>query len=631
MFTVKRSAHNPLLSPRPEHPWEAAATFNWCPVKSGALTHVVYRALSERELLEEPKIHRSIIGRATTKNNKDFSDRAPFIVPEKDFEKYGCEDPRVTKLGDKYFIFYTALSTYPFNADGIKVAVAISKDMKTITEKHLVTPFNAKAMALFPEKINGKYAALLTIDTDRHPANIAYAEFNKVEDIWSPTYWDKWYKEKDSHIVNFHRLGDDHIELGAPPIKTKAGWLVLYSHINHYGHDNVTFGIEAVLLDRKNPRLIIGRTKGAFLVAEMYYETTGMVPNIVFPSGALLKGRDLEIYYGAADTHSCRAKVRLNDLLKSIIPTAPPFVSRFPGNPIISPRSGKDWEAHGTLNPAAVELGGMIHILYRAMSNDDTSTFGYAASKDGYVIKERSDDPVYVPRADFEKKHHPGNSGCEDPRIMDMGKELYMTYTAYDGSVPRVAITEISKVNFLKKRWDKWSEPKVITPWDVTNKDACLIPEKTAAGYVFLHRINESVCADILSSLNFEKERVIRCIELITPRRGMWDGNKVGISGPPIKTKAGWLLFYHGVSETGTYRVGAVLLDLKDPTSLLARTAVPLFEPEEDYEKKGVVPKVVFPCGNIKRNDKIYLYYGAADKVVGVATMPFSTLLKIMS
>ncbi|MHB1330711.1 MAG: glycoside hydrolase family 130 protein [Minisyncoccota bacterium] len=631
MFTVKRSTHNPLLSPRKEHPWEAAAAFNWCPVKAGPVTHVVYRALSERELLEEPKINRSIIARASTKNGKDFSERTPFITPEMDFEKYGCEDPRVTKLGNKYFIFYTALSNYPFNADGIKVALAISKDMKTIEEKHLVTPFNAKAMALFPEKINGKYAALVTIDTDRPPSNIAYAEFDKLEDMWSPTYWNKWYKEKDSHIINFHRQGDDHIELGAPPIKTKAGWLVIYSHINHYGHDNATFGIEAVLLDKKNPQLMIGRTKGAFLVSELYYETTGMVPDIVFPSGALVKGSNLEIYYGAADTHSCRATINLNDLLKSMVPSAPPLITRFAGNPIITQRPEKDWEAHGVLNPAALDLGGKIHIFYRAMSNDDTSTFGYASSKDGFVINERSDDPAYIPRADFEKKFHPGNSGCEDPRIMDMGKNLFMTYTAYDGSVPRVAITSISKSDFLAKKWSNWSEPKIITPWDVTNKDASIIPEKTSAGWLFFHRINDSICADVLSSLNFDKEKVVRCIELIQPRRGMWDGRKVGTAGPAIKTKAGWLLFYHGVSETSTYRVGAVLLDLKDPTTVLSRTAVPLFEPEEDYEKKGIVPKVVFPCGNVVRKDKIYLYYGGGDQVIGVATLSLSRLLKILS
>lgn len=632
MFTIKRSDDNPYLSPRKEHPWEAAGAFNWCPVMSGKTTHVVYRALSERELLEEPKIHRSVIGRATSTNGKDFKDRAPFIVPENDYEKYGCEDPRVTKIGGKYYIFYTALSNYPFDSNGIKVALAISKDMKTIEAKHLVTPFNAKAMALFPEKINGKYAAVLTFHTDMPGTNVALALFDKIEDIWSESYWNDWYEHRDSHVIDLHRSNDDQVEVGAVPIKTKEGWLLIYSHANHYFSRNEhSFGVEAVILDKNNPRLIIGRTKGAFLVPELYYEAIGLVPNIVFPSGALIKGKNLEIYYGGADTHSCKATVKLDDLLKSILHSSKPLVSRFVGNPIITPRLNKDWEAHGTFNPAAIDLGGMIHILYRAMSSDETSTFGYATSKDGFVINERSEVPAYIPRADFESKHQQGNSGCEDPRLMEIGKEIFMTYTAYDGHVPRVAITRILKTEFLKKNWDKWSEPIIITPMDVTNKDACIIPEKTAAGYIFLHRINDSICADILSSLDFTKQKVVRCIELIQPRRGMWDGRKVGISGPPIKTPKGWILFYHGISETSTYRVGAVLLDLKDPTTILARTAIPLFEPKEDYEMKGIVPKVVFPCGQVVRKDTIYLYYGGADAVVGVATLSLKTLLKILS
>ncbi|MBX4200268.1 hypothetical protein KW790_02310 [Candidatus Parcubacteria bacterium] len=631
MFTIKRSENNPLLSPRREHQWEAAATFNWCPVKDKKLVHVVYRALSEREQLEEPKIHHSIIGRATTKNGIDFTDREPFIFPEKDFEKYGCEDPRITKLGDTYYTFYTALSTYPFSAEGIKIAVALSKDLKKVTAKHLVTPFNAKAMALFPKKIKGKYAALLTIDTDRPPSNIAIALFDKIEDMWSGTYWDKWLKDKESHFINFHRATDDQVELGAPPVETKDGWLVIYSHINHYTDDRRSFGIEAVLLDKKDPQLIIGRTKGSFLVPELFYEQTGMVPNIVFPSGALIQGEDLHIYYGAADTHCARASIHLDDLLRSMQPEAHKFVTRFAGNPIITPRKTKDWEAHGTFNPAAIELKNVIHILYRAMSQDDTSTIGHATTKDGFVISKRDDKPIYVPRADFENKYHPGNSGCEDPRIVEIDGILYMTYTAYDGSMPRVALSSISSQDFIAGRWDKWSMPVIITPPDVPNKDACIIPEKTKMGYVFLHRINESVCADLLQSLDFKNERVEKCIEVLYPRRGMWDGNKVGISGPPIKTRAGWLLFYHGVSETGTYRVGAVLLDLNEPTVVLSRTAVPLFEPQEDYEIKGVVPKVVFPCGQVKRKDKIFIYYGGGDDIVGVATMSLSKLLKILT
>ncbi|HSE56467.1 MAG TPA: hypothetical protein VLB02_00030 [Candidatus Paceibacterota bacterium] len=632
MFTVRRTEENPLLSPRREHPWEAAATFNWCPVKDGKYTHVVYRAVSERQLLEEPRINRSIIGRATTKDGVHFTDRAPLITPTHDFDRFGCEDPRITKIDDTYYIFYTALSTYPFSAEGIKVAVALSKDLKTVTEKHLVTPFNAKAMALFPEKIDGKYAALLTVHTDLPGTNVALALFDSIEDMWSETYWKAWHESLDTHIIDLHRGSDDQVEVGAVPIKTKEGWLLIYSHATHYfSSSEHSFGVEAVLLDKKNPRIILGRTKGAFLVPELFYEQTGMVRGIVFPSGALVRGEMLDIYYGGADTHCCTASVRLTDLLQSISPDAPKLVTRFPGNPIITARPNKDWEAHGTFNPAAIDSNGKIHIFYRAMGADDTSTFGLALSTDGFSIEERSNTPVYTPRGGYEEKHHPGNSGCEDPRLVQIKDDIFMTYTAYDGEVPRVALTKISAADFEARRWKKWSDPVIITPESVPNKDACIIPEPGPEGYLILHRVNESVCADSVISLDFTKEKIKRCIEIISPRRGMWDGRKVGIATPPVKTKTGWLLLYHGVSETGTYRVGAVLLDLKDPTVVLARTAVPLFEPKEDYELKGVVPKVVFPCGIVRRKDKLFIYYGGGDQVVGVATAKLSAILAVLT
>ena len=153
MFTVKKSPNNPLLSPDTNVPWEAKAVFNCSPIKDGKTTHYVYRAMSSTESYFGTNISISSVGYTSSENGIDFSDRKQLIAPENEWEKYGCEDPRVTKMGDKFYIFYTALSDYPFNAKSIKIAVAITKDFKKIEEKHLVTPFNAKAMALFPEKI----------------------------------------------------------------------------------------------------------------------------------------------------------------------------------------------------------------------------------------------------------------------------------------------------------------------------------------------------------------------------------------------------------------------------------------------------------------------------------------------
>lgn len=624
MFTLTRSKQNPILSPLREHPWEAAASFNGCPVVQGRKTTLVYRAMSEPELMKEPHIRTSVIGVARSKDGVNYEGRQVLIYPDSDFDRLGCEDPRVTKLGRNYYIFYTALGGYPFSADNIKVAVALSTDLKKITEKHLVTPFNAKAMALFPEKINGKMAALVTVNTDRKPSDICYIEFDKPEDIWSPEYWETWYSKLDSHKISIRRLPDDHIELGAVPVKTDSGWLIVYSHIQRYGRPDQVFGIEIVLLDLANPRRVIGRTRGPFMVPEEYYEHTGQVPHTIFPSGALIRGEHIEIYYGAADTFCAVATIPLNNLLRSLTAEQEVSLKRFLGNPIITPRPGVLWEEKGTFNPTAIDLGKSTHILYRAVSADNISTIGYATSSDGFSIDERLDKPIYGPRLDIESK------GCEDARIMQIADRVFMTYTAYDGSIPRVAVTSIGVSEFLKRSWSKWSAPEIITPMDTDNKDAAILPEPINGKYMIFHRVHESICADFLSSLDFSKEKVTKCIAIISPRKGMWDGGKVGISAPPVKTIHGWLLLYHGVSWSTTYRVGAVLLDLLDPTIVLARTAIPLFEPKEEYERKGTVSNVVFPCGLVVRGGVAYVYYGGADDVVGVATIKMKTLLDML-
>ncbi len=626
MFTVTRSEHNPILSPLREHSWEAAAAFNACPVVQGRKTTLVYRAMSEPELLKEPHIRMSVIARADSKDGVNYENRSVLVSPDADFDRYGCEDPRVTKIGRTYYILYTGLGGYPFSADNIKVCVALSADLKTITEKHLVTPFNAKAMAIFPEKINGKIAALVTVNTDRKPSDICYIEFNKPEDMWSVDYWNEWYTHLDDHKLSIRRREDDHIELGAVPVKTEKGWLFVYSHIQRYDKPDHVFGIETVLLDANNPRKILGGTVGPFMVPEAYYEHVGQVPHTIFPSGALIRGEHLEIYYGSADSHTAVATIPVDSLLNGLIynDKRPAALKRFKGNPIISPRSGILWEEKGTLNPAAIDLGDKTHILYRAVSADNVSTIGYASSSDGFSIDERPTKPIYRPRLDIESR------GCEDPRVILVGNKIYMTYTAYDGILPRVAVTSIGTEDFLNKKWTAWSMPQIITPPNVDNKDAALLPEPTNGKYMIFHRVHESICADFLSSLDFSKEKVTRCIEMLSPRKGMWDGLKVGISTPPVRTSKGWLMLYHGVSWSSIYRIGAVLLDFNDPTLVRARTAVPFLEPQEDYELKGTVGNVVFPCGMVVRGGAVYIYYGGADKVVGVATIKLAELLDML-
>lgn len=633
MYVIRRSAHNPLIAPVADRHWESRGTFNPSPVQKGNITHVFYRALGRPDALMTPA-GISTIGKALSLDGERFQNRRQFIAPEEPWEKYGCEDPRVTYFEGKYYIFYTALGGMPFNAGNIKVAVAISKDLETVEEKHLVTPFNAKAFTLFPERVNGKITAILTAHTDEPPARIAIAQCDHIEELWDLSFWERWHAEIGEHTINPLRFEHDHVEVGSTPIKTKEGWLMFYSYIqNYFGGGERVFGIEALLLGSKDPREIVGRTKGPIMVPQEIYERYGAVPEIVFPTGAILhKDNRVDLYYGAADTVSAKASLNLPDLLSAMIPERRvELATRAKENPILSPVPEHAWEKKAVFNPGIIELNDTVHILYRAMGDDDTSVVGYAATKNGVKITERSDTPAYVPREDFEKKKAPGSSGCEDPRLTKIGNTIYMAYTAFNAVDPwRSALTSISVKDFLAKKWDKWEKPQLITPDPVQDKDTCVWPEKIGGQYMILHRIDPLLCADFIDTLDFKKSRLTRCIEIMGPRPGMWDSKKIGIAGPPIKTKAGWLLIYHGVSKTSTYRLGAVLLDLKNPTTVISRSVDTIFEPLEEYERVGQVRNAVFSCGAVARGDTLYIYYGGADTVVGVAKVSLKKLLKIL-
>jgi predicted GH43/DUF377 family glycosyl hydrolase len=639
MYITKRSDHNPYIRPNEEKGWMAYATFNWSPWhdEETQTIHALYRAMTKPDLLSSgPSFSMSSIGYTFSTDEEHFINHTQLIFPEHVWERYGCEDPRVTKIGDTYYIFYTALSVYPFAAEGIKVAVATTKDFKTISEKKLVTPFNAKAMTLFPKKINGKFTALLTVDPDLPPSKIAFIQFDTEEQMWDQGYWHDWYANIDDYIFDPRKKDDDHCEIGAAPIWTESGWLLVYSHIqNYFDEHNRIFGIEALLLDHNDPKKIIGRTTGPILVPEKIYEKEGQFKNIAFPSGAIIHDERLDIYYGGADSVCCMASVNLHHLLESMSKEKrKKLMVRYDKNPILSPIPKHEWESKLVFNPTTIDIGEKTYIVYRAMSEDNTSYMGAALTTDGYTIDERFADPIYVPRMDFEmKKTHPtGNSGCEDGRATIIGNTIYMFYTAYNGiEVPKVAYSSISISDFEAKNWGQWSIPQLVTPDTIDDKDACLLAEKIKDEYVVFHRVAHHICMDTVPTLDFSKSRLNKCIPLIGPRHGLWDGLKVGIAVPPIKTNSGWLLLYHGVSTDKYYRVGALLMELENPGNIIGRTADFILEPEEQWELEGEINRVVFPCGASVRDNKLFIYYGGADTVVGVATMELDKLLDILT
>jgi predicted GH43/DUF377 family glycosyl hydrolase len=139
---------------------------------------------------------------------------------------------------------------------------------------------------------------------------------------------------------------------------------------------------------------------------------------------------------------------------------------------------------------------------------------------------------------------------------------------------------------------------------------------------------DKGIIIDLVDNLEFNGNRFLNGESCIITRDSEWDSQKIGISATPIKTNKGWLLLYHGVSKFDhKYRVGTILLDSNNPFKILRRSKYPILEPETQYEKNGIVNNVVFPCGAVVFEDKVMVYYGAADKAIGVAAINVNDIL----
>ena len=303
------------------------------------------------------------------------------------------------------------------------------------------------------------------------------------------------------------------------------------------------------------------------------------------------------------------------------------ILKRYIKNPILKPIKAHDWEKY-VYNCAAIVLDNRVHIVYRALGRDRISRLGYASSKDGFRIDERLKKPIFVPKLEFEKPMVKCNySGVEDPRLTRIGSRIYMLYAGLDGRIAQSFMASIEVEDFLQKKWN-WKRHGIIFP-DIDNRNTGLFPEKLNGKYVLYTRFMPNIWVSYSKNLkNWSKPKIV-----MKPRKGMWDEYKIGIAGPPIRLNNSWLLIYHGVEQkqagvTGrVYRLGFVLIDLKNPEKILYRCKKPIFEPVKDYELKGRIPNVVFSCAAVVKEKKLFLYYGGADTVIGVATADISNLL----
>ncbi len=319
------------------------------------------------------------------------------------------------------------------------------------------------------------------------------------------------------------------------------------------------------------------------------------------------------------------------------------------------------FENEGVLNPAVIKNETGIHLFYRAVSKGNHSTVGYCKLKDALTVAERYDFPILFPQFDYESK------GVEDPRIVKIDDLYYLTYTAYDGInalgalatsldlqywnkagiiVPEISFDEFSrlansksKINEKYLRYNEHEQVhekqgKKVLVWD---KNVIFFPRKINDKFYFLHRIKpdiQIVCFNSLEELtpSFWQNYFLHFEEnIVLASAHEHEMSYIGGGCPPIETAEGWLIIYHGVRDSlkgYVYSACAALLDLENPCREIARLPYPLFVPEEDWELNGEVNNVCFPTGTALSDDTLYIYYGAADEQIAVASVSVTELLQ---
>ena len=313
-----------------------------------------------------------------------------------------------------------------------------------------------------------------------------------------------------------------------------------------------------------------------------------------------------------------------------------------------------EFENEGVLNPAVIREGDSVHLFYRAVRKGNHSSIGYCRLDGPLTVVERLNKPFIIPEFEYESQ------GVEDARIVKIDDLYYMTYTGYDGTNARGALaTSKDLIHFTKKGiivphityaefvslaestgkvnenyyrnhkfyYQEADPEKKIMLWD---KNVIFFPRRINGKLVFLHRIRpgiQIVSVDNLEELTneFWRNYFLNLQEhIVLDPVNEHESSYIGSGCPPIETEHGWLLIYHGVKETENglvYSACATLLDLNDPSKVIARLPYVLFTPEYDWELYGEVNNVVFPTGTALFGKTLFIYYGAADTHIACASV----------
>ncbi|MEN9312787.1 MAG: hypothetical protein RIT42_893 [Bacteroidota bacterium] len=327
---------------------------------------------------------------------------------------------------------------------------------------------------------------------------------------------------------------------------------------------------------------------------------------------------------------------------------------------VVLEKSSMGFESHAVLNPAIIMVAGVIHMFYRAVAKDNYSTIGHCTFSSPMQLETRSDVPVLFPQLEFECQ------GIEDPRIVCIDGMFYLSYTGFDGLnalgavatsmdlehwekggvvVPQIAIEEFRHLSqtrgALNEKYVRFNklpvfseiQPRKVLLWD---KNIVFFPRRIAGSLAFLHRIKPDIQLvkgiATLAELtpDFWQNYFLSFSEKIVMSPAFpHEVSYLGGGCPPIEMELGWLLIYHGVHDTiegYVYSACAAVLDIDCPEKVLYRLPYPLFYPEETWERSGAVNNVCFPSGALIYEGRLYVYYGAADERIALASMELQEL-----
>lgn len=245
----------------------------------------------------------SYIRIARSKDGHHFTvDEKPFVYPSNSLETFGVEDPRVTQIGDTYYIYFSAVSPV-----GVGESLVSTKDFVNVTHHGMIFGPDNKDVLIFPEKINGKYYAL------HRPTTKSTGD----PEIWIAESDNLLYWGNHKHLIGLREgmWDSGRIGGGAVPFKTDKGWLELY----HGATLEHRYCMGAVLLDLNDPSKVIARSNAPIMEPEADYEKNGFFGDVVFSCGALVEGDVVKMYYGVADTSMACAELSVQEILDSLI------------------------------------------------------------------------------------------------------------------------------------------------------------------------------------------------------------------------------------------------------------------------------------------------------------------------